>query len=67
MERAYEMIEVVGVSHDSYADATRNAVSAAAKNRQGLSWFEVIEQRGRIENGAVSEFQVRLRLGFRML
>lgn len=67
MERAYQVMEVVGVSDESYADATRNAVSAASKKQSGLSWFEVVEQRGRIDNNAVTEFQVKLRIGFRLL
>ncbi|MEK8023654.1 MAG: dodecin family protein [Candidatus Hydrogenedentota bacterium] len=67
MERAYQMVEVVGVSDESYAQATRNAVSAASKKQPGLSWFEVVEQRGRIDNGEVVEFQVKIRIGFRVV
>lgn len=67
MDRAYQLMEVVGVSEKSYADATRNAVAAASKKQAGLAWFEVVEQRGRIEKDLVTEFQVKLRIGFRML
>jgi len=67
MDRAYQLMEVVGVSEKSYADATRNAVTAASKKQDGLAWFEVVEQRGRIDKDLVSEFQVKLRIGFRML
>ena len=65
MERAYELVEVIGVSDKSMSDAIRRAVAAASKNRQGTSWFEVIEQRGRIDRGEVAEFQVKIRVGFR--
>lgn len=67
MDRTYGIVEVIGVSEISYADATRKAVSALGKQQQNLSWFEVLEQRGRIESGEVLEFQVRLRVGYRML
>lgn len=65
MERAYEMVEVVGVSDKSISDAIRRAVEAASKSRPGTAWFEVVEQRGRIDNGDVAEFQVKIRVGFR--
>lgn len=65
MERAYEMVEVVGVSDKSLSDAIRSAVTAASKSRPGTAWFEVVEQRGRIDKGAVVEFQVKVRIGFR--
>jgi flavin-binding protein dodecin len=31
-----------------------------------MSWFEVAEQRGAIKDGKVAEFQVTLRIGFRI-
>lgn len=65
MERAYEMVEVVGVSEKSLSDAIRAAVAAASKNRPGTAWFEVVEQRGRIDKGEVAEFQAKIRIGFR--
>ncbi|MBI5344381.1 MAG: dodecin domain-containing protein [Deltaproteobacteria bacterium] len=32
----------------------------------GLSWFEVAEQHGRIVNGKVAEFQVVLKVAFKL-
>ena len=65
MERAYELVEVIGVSEKSMSDAIKRAVSAASKNRPGTAWFEVVEQRGRIDKGEVAEFQAKIRVGFR--
>ena len=65
MERAYELVEVIGVSEKSMSDAIKKAVSAASKNRPGTAWFEVVEQRGRIDKGEVAEFQAKIRVGFR--
>ena len=67
MERAYQMMEVIGVSDESFAQATRNAVRAASQKMQGLLWFEVVEQRGRIDSGEVLEFQVKVRIGYRVV
>jgi flavin-binding protein dodecin len=62
----YKKIEVVGTSPTSFAEATRAAVEEAAKTMRHMSWFEVVEQRGAIRDGKVSEFQVTLRIGFRL-
>lgn len=62
----YKKIEVVGTSKESFADATRVAVEQAAKTVKNTSWFEVAELRGAIRDGKVSEFQVTLRIGFRI-
>jgi flavin-binding protein dodecin len=29
-----------------------------------MDWFEVVEERGRIVNGKVQEFQVTIKIGF---
>ena len=66
MPGTYKKIEVVGTSPNSFAEATRNAVAEAAKSVRKMSWFEVVEQRGAIQDGKVSEFQVTLRVGFKI-
>ncbi|MGZ8735432.1 MAG: dodecin family protein, partial [Acidimicrobiia bacterium] len=32
----------------------------------GLEWFEVLETRGSIDDGTVREFQVTMKIGFRL-
>lgn len=65
--RNYKLIELVGTSPESYAEATRNAVQRAGTTLRGLGWFQVTELRGLIEDGRISEYQVTLKLGFRLL
>jgi len=62
----YKMITVVGTSPTSYADATEKAVQDAAKTVRHLGWFEVKEMRGRIAEGRVAEYQVKIEAGFRV-
>jgi len=31
-----------------------------------MAWFEVVEESGRIKDGKVEEFQVRLKIGFKI-
>jgi flavin-binding protein dodecin len=62
----YKKIEIVGTSPVSFAEATRAAVEEAAKTVRNMSWFEVAEQRGAVKDGKVLEFQVTIRIGFRV-
>jgi flavin-binding protein dodecin len=66
MSNLYKKVEVVGVSTVSFADAVKNAVSEASKTIRNMSWFEVVEERGRIKDGAVAEFQVTIKIGFKL-
>ncbi len=60
----YKMTEIVGTSTESYADATRTAVERASKTVRGIGWFEVKEMRGRVKEGKVLEYQVKVAIGF---
>ena len=65
--QTYKLIELVGVSPTSYADATTNAVARASETLRGLGWFQVTELRGLIEDGRISEYQATVKVGFRIL
>jgi flavin-binding protein dodecin len=66
MAGTYKLIDVVGTSPDSLAAAVKAAVAEAGKTIRNMSWFEVVEQRGAIRDGKVHEFQVTVRIGFRL-
>ena len=59
-------MEIVGTSPTSFAEAARAAVADAAQTILHMAWFEVVEQRGKIANGKVEEFQVTLKIGFKI-
>lgn len=63
----YKKIEIVGTSMESVTEAISNAILKAAKTVDELSWFEVVEIRGRIEDGEVAEYQVAMKLGLKVL
>jgi hypothetical protein len=65
--KTYKLIELVGVSENSVDDAVRNAVTRASKSLKGLDWFQLTEVRGLVKEGKVSQFQVSLKVGFRIL
>jgi flavin-binding protein dodecin len=66
MPGTYKKIEIVGTSPVSFADAVKAAVKDAGKTVRHMDWFEVVEMRGRITDGSVAEFQVTLRIGFKL-
>ena len=66
MAGTYKMIELVGTSSKSFAEAVRAAVDEASKSVRHMDWFEVIDQRGRIADGKVKEFQVTIKIGFKI-
>jgi flavin-binding protein dodecin len=66
MAEIFKITELVGTSPTSFAEAVRAAVTEAARTIRHMSWFEVVEQRGRITEGKVAEFQVTIKIGFRL-
>ncbi len=66
MPGIFKVIEVVGTSPVSFAEAVKAGVAEAAKTVHNMSWFEVVEERGSIADGMVKEFQVTLKIGFKV-
>ena len=66
MAGTFKVIELVGTSPVSFAEAVRAAVEEASKTVRSMSWFEVVQQRGRIAEGKVAEFQVTIKVGFKL-
>jgi dodecin len=66
-EKTYKLIELVGVSSESIEDAIQSAVSRANQTLKNLDWFEVTETRGLIQEGKINQFQVKLKVGFRLM
>lgn len=66
MAGVYKKIDVVGTSKESFAEATKVAIAEAGKTVKNMSWFEVVEMRGAIKGSQVLEFQVTVRIGFKV-
>ncbi len=62
MSKSFEIIERVGISYESVSDATKKVVMEA-HTEGGVSWFEVVEQRGRVTHEDKVEFQVTVKIG----
>lgn len=65
-DHVYKTIELTGSSITGSDDAIRTAVARAAKTIRHIDWFQVVETRGHIVDGAIAHWQVTLKIGFRM-
>jgi len=65
-DNIYSISEIVGSSTEGIDDAIRGAVARASKTLHNLDWFEVTGMRGRIEEDQRCQFQVTLKVGFRL-
>ena len=65
-EKTYKIVEVVGVSDQSIHDAVRNALTKARRTLRNIDWFEVQHIRGGVQKDGGVEFQVEVRIGFRL-
>jgi hypothetical protein len=61
---AQKVIEIVGVSRESFAKAAENAVAEAAKTVRGMKWARVAEFEMTIEGKKISEYRATTRIYF---
>jgi len=58
----FNLIEIVGVSKESFSDAVKKTVDQIINSGKKVFWFEVVEQRGAVKEGNAVEFQVKLKV-----
>jgi flavin-binding protein dodecin len=62
----YKIIELTGTSTNSIEEAVQNALTLAGESVRQMRWFEIIETRGAIDSGKVGEWQVTIKVGFKI-
>jgi flavin-binding protein dodecin len=65
-EHTYKVTEIVGSSADGIDGAIRSGIARASESLRHLGWFEVTDIRGHLEDGAIAQFQVTMKVGFRL-
>lgn len=63
----YKLIDLVGTSQVGVSEAIDAAVVKASETLKGIEWVEVQQIRGRVADGHVAEYQVNLKLAFRLM
>ncbi len=65
-EHVYKVVEIVGSSEESVTKAIDRAIAKASETLRQLGWFEVVQVRGHVQDGKVAQYQVTLKVGFRL-
>jgi len=66
MPGTYKKIEIVGTSNVGFSEAVQAAITEASQTVNHMDWFEIVEQRGNIKGDKVAEYQVVLKIGFKI-
>jgi len=61
-----KILELVGTSKQSWSEAAREAVNEAAKTVRGIETVEVVKSSAVVQNNRLTEYQVQVRIGFRI-
>ncbi len=62
----YKTIELTGTSEISMEDAVNQAIARARSSVRHMRWFNITETRGTIVEGQVGEWQVTIKVGFKI-
>jgi flavin-binding protein dodecin len=65
-EGVIKVIELVGVSSQSWSDAARRAVEEASKTIRGITGVDVVQSTATVEDGKISEYHVNVKIAFRL-
>lgn len=60
----YKSIELTGSSATSIEDAVHVAIERAGKTIRNMSWFEVVDTRGYVEDNKIAYWQVTIKIAF---
>ncbi|RQW79295.1 MAG: dodecin family protein [Methylococcus sp.] len=63
---AYQLLDIVGTSPLSSDDAIRSGIEKATQANHRVDWFQVVETRGQVRDGKVTQFQVIMKIGMRL-
>ena len=59
-----KVLELVGTSSTSWSDAAKSAVEEASKTVRGITGVDVVNSTAKVENGAISEYHVTVKIAF---
>jgi flavin-binding protein dodecin len=64
MARVIKIVELMGVSEESFDDAVRQAVKEASKTIRNITGVEVIKNTADVDGDEIFEYHVTVRLAF---
>jgi flavin-binding protein dodecin len=64
MPDVIKIIELVGVSDQSFSDAVRQAVGEASKTVRGITGVDVIQSSAKVSDNQIVEYHVNVKIAF---
>ena len=61
---AIKIVEVMGVSQESFEDSIQKAVAKASSSIKGITGLEVVKQTARVKDGQIRQFNTTIKLAF---
>lgn len=61
---AVKVIEVIGISDESWEDAADQAVAKASESVKGITGIEVVSQTARVREGKITQYHATIKLAF---
>ena len=61
---AIKVIEVIGISDESWEDAADQAVAKASESVKGITGIEVVSQTARVREGKITQYHANIKLAF---
>ena len=61
---AIKVLEIIGISEDSFDDAVSQAVAKASETIEGITGVEVTSQTARVKDGQVTQYHATVKLAF---
>jgi flavin-binding protein dodecin len=64
-DHVYVITEIVGTSSKGIDDAIQTGIKTAGKTLKHISWFEVDQIKGAVQDDEIAHYQVLMKLGSR--
>lgn len=61
---AIKVLEIIGISEESFDDAVSQAVAKAAETIDGITGVEVTSQTARVKDGKITQYHATVKLAF---
>jgi flavin-binding protein dodecin len=61
---AIKVLEIIGISEESFDDAVSQAVAKASETIDGITGVEVTSQTARVKDGKVTQYHATVKLAF---
>lgn len=63
---AVKIIEVLGISSDSWEGAAAAALTEAGKTLRNITGIEIVSQTGKVKDGKITEYHTTCKFAFRV-